>query len=78
MCIRDSSNDEQWNELWENGEHLTSIKYIDSKFALYALHKFFVELELNPATDKIIGKVHFKTGKLLDKRNTLKFPTTFL
>jgi len=61
------SEDGQWNELWENGKHLTSIKYLDSKYSLYALHKFFVEVELHPVTDKIIGKVHFKTGHLLDK-----------
>ena len=61
------SETDQWNELWEKGAHLTSIMYLDSKYALYALHKFFVEVELHPVTDKILGKVYFKTGSLLNK-----------
>ena len=56
----------QWNELWENGKHLTSLKYIDKKFSLYALHKFFVEVELS-AMDKIVGMKIFKSRSLMEK-----------
>ncbi len=57
---------EQWNELWENGKHLANRKYLNAKFSLYALHMFFVEVELSP-NDTIIGKREFKTGRIMDK-----------
>ena len=60
------SEDEQWNELWENGKHLDNRKYLNAKFSLYALHMFFVEVELS-LSDKIIGKKEFKTGRIIDK-----------
>jgi hypothetical protein len=31
------------------------------------IHKFSIEVDLNPINDKIIEKVHFKTGQLLGK-----------
>ncbi len=58
---------EQWNDLWQNGKFITHYKAIDCKFSLYALHKFYVEVELDPVTDNIIGKAHFKSGHSLDK-----------
>lgn len=61
------SEDDQWNELWENGAYLTHRCSIGSKYALYALHKFFVQVELDAETDEIIEKVEFKTGELLDR-----------
>jgi hypothetical protein len=60
------STDEQWNELWNKGTHIDNRIYLDSKFSLYALHMFFVEVELSK-TDKIIAKIEFNTGELLDK-----------
>ena len=48
------------------GIHLTNRKYLNAKFSLYALHMFFVEVELSLA-DKIIGKKVFKTGQIMDK-----------
>lgn len=58
---------EQWNDLWQNGSFLTHRIESNKKFSLYALYDFFVEVELDPSTDKIVGKVHFKTGETLDK-----------
>ncbi len=60
------TEDEQWNELWANGKHLANRKYLKAKFSLYALHMFFVEVELS-SNDKIIGKKVFKTGRTMDK-----------
>ncbi|CAM4409947.1 hypothetical protein [Zobellia nedashkovskayae] len=57
----------QWSDLWENGIFLTNRKYLDSKFSLYVLHYFFVEVELDPVTNKIKGKTHFKQGEILNK-----------
>lgn len=61
------SEDEQWNDLWQNGEFITHFKAINCKFSLYALYNFYVEVELDQETDRIVGKVHFKEGHTLDK-----------
>ena len=61
------SQTDQWDDLWKNGEFIISINAIDSKYSLYALYGFFVEVELNSKSDKIIGKKHFKHGQLMDK-----------
>lgn len=61
------SEEEQWDELWDNGKHIHYYKSIDCKFALYALHKFFVEVELCVSTDKILRKHPFKYGNRMDK-----------
>ena len=58
---------DQWNILWENGQFLTNIKFKGKKYSLYALYDFFVEVELDPVTNKILDKVHFKTGATMDK-----------
>jgi hypothetical protein len=42
------------------------------RFALYALDKFFVEVEYNNSTNKITSLKSFKTGYLLDKYSNLK------
>ncbi|MFT7036458.1 MAG: hypothetical protein ACJA2S_004987 [Cyclobacteriaceae bacterium] len=61
------SEDEQWNDLWQNGTFLTHHIEPDKKFSLYSLYAFFVEVELDPRTNKIIAKAHFKTGETLDR-----------
>ena len=57
----------QWNGLWKNGKFLTNRKYLDSKFSLYAIYDFFIEVELDPVTNKIKSKTHFKQGEILNK-----------
>ncbi|MBT2163517.1 hypothetical protein [Zobellia barbeyronii] len=54
------------NELWANGTHLANSKYLNVKFSLYALHMFFVEVELN-SLDKMLGMKIFKSGQIKDK-----------
>ena len=61
------SENEQWNDLWQNGTFLTHRIEPYNKFSLYTLYDFFTEVELDPETDRIIGKKHFKTGETLDK-----------
>ncbi|WP_405247847.1 hypothetical protein [Cellulophaga sp. Asnod2-G02] len=58
---------EQWNVLWDKGIYLTHYLGNNEKCNLYALGDFFVEVELNHKTEKIVGKSHFKAGHLLDK-----------
>lgn len=57
------SEEEQWNEPWENGTFLTHHIKPGEKFSIYGLYDFFVEVELDTRTDKIVGKAHFKTGE---------------
>lgn len=61
------TQEQQWDELWDNGKHITNYKSIDCSFSLYALHRFYVEVELCVSSGKILGKGIFKTGKTLDK-----------
>lgn len=59
--------EEQWNELWANGQFITHYISAKEKLSLYALHTFFVEVELDLKTNKIIGKGNFVSGHSLDK-----------
>ncbi|SFR65214.1 hypothetical protein [Maribacter stanieri] len=61
------SETDQWNDLWENGTYLTNHIEPDRKYNLYALYAFFVEVEYDPKSNKILGKGHFKTGDTLDR-----------
>lgn len=60
------SEEEQWNELWAKGKFITNLKLIDRKYSLYALHSFFVEVEMTNE-DKIVTKKLFMEGHLIDK-----------
>ncbi|MCX2680646.1 hypothetical protein OOZ15_11895 [Galbibacter sp. EGI 63066] len=42
-----------------------------TRYALYAVNKFFVEVEYNTITNKIVNKVSFKTGDKLDRYSNL-------
>lgn len=44
------------------------------RFALYAINKFFVEIEFDVKTNKIINKVSFITGEKLDRYSKLDLP----
>ncbi|WP_300025021.1 hypothetical protein [uncultured Maribacter sp.] len=61
------TEDEQWNDLWQIGIFLPHHTGHKEKFSLYALYDFFVEVELDLNTNKMIAKGHFKTGETLDK-----------
>ena len=61
------SDENQWNTLWEKGKYVDSFKSIDCSRVLYAIDKFFVEVELCPIKEHIIAKSVFKAGPSLDK-----------
>lgn len=61
------SDEDQWDELFDNGKHLTDYKSIDCSFSLYALHKFFIEVEFDPLYGNSIGKHVFVHGARIDK-----------
>jgi hypothetical protein len=43
----------------------------NQRFNLYAIDKFFVEVEYNNTENKIVGLISFKTGDLLDRYSHL-------
>lgn len=57
--------DDQWDTLWDFGKYLTHRIKEESKYVLYAMDMFFVEVELD-GSDKIVGKKVFRHGHNLD------------
>lgn len=45
----------------------------DKRFALYALYKFFIEVEYDIEKNKITNKVSFIYGEKLDRYSKFKF-----
>ena len=66
------SDHEQYDLLFTQGDFLDMIIAGNSRFAVYALFKFFVEIEYNNRENKIIGLKSFVTGKIMDKYSKLK------
>lgn len=61
------SHEDQWDTLWEEGVYLTSFKSIDCCFHLYAVGRFFVEVELCPIKESILNMGVFVHGRKMDK-----------
>lgn len=61
------SEDDQWSALWDKGRFVTNIKMIDASFSMYAIDKFFVEVEHHSVTSKPVQKYQFIHGHRLDK-----------
>ena len=61
------SEDDQWDTVFSIGKFLDIFIEGNSKYVLYAIDKFFVEVEWNIENDNIIGKGEFKCGEILDK-----------
>ena len=61
------SHEEQWDTLWDEGIYLTQFKSIDCYFQLYAIDRFFVELELCPIRENILNMGVLVHGKKMDK-----------
>lgn len=50
------SEDDQWDAVFSIGKFLDIFIEGNSKYVLYAIDKFFVEVEWNIENDNIIGK----------------------
>ena len=61
------SETEQYCILWEDGILIDACLQGDVKKLLYAINNFYVELWCHVMTNKIIWKLSFKQGKLLEK-----------
>tara|TARA_R110001592_G_scaffold42009_2_gene136704 strand:+ start:2723 stop:2953 length:231 start_codon:yes stop_codon:yes gene_type:complete len=67
------SEHDKYDHVFTKGEFIDYKLKMEKHFALYAIDKFFVEIEYDKINNKIIGLKSFKTGELLDKYSNLKF-----
>ena len=61
------SEQDQYRILWEDGILIDACIEGDVKKLLYAIHNFYVELWYHALNNKILWKLSFKQGKLLEK-----------
>ena len=61
------SEDEEYNKVFAKGKFLDIVIEGNSKYVLYAIDMFFVEVIWDNEKDEIIGKGTFKEGDSLDK-----------
>ncbi len=61
------SEPEQYKVLWDDGVLIDACMDGEVKKLLYAIHNFYVELWCHVLTNKILWKLSFKQGKLLEK-----------
>lgn len=61
------SEDEEYNTVFDKGKFLDIVIEGSSKYVLYAIDKFFVEVIWDEEKDEIISKGVFKEGNSLDR-----------
>lgn len=61
------SEPEQYRVLWTDGVLIDGCMEGDVKKLLYAINNFYVELWYHVITNKILWKLSFKQGRLLEK-----------
>lgn len=57
----------QYDLVFSHGQFLTYHLEENKRYALYAINKFFVEIEYDVINNHIVNKVSFKSGKKLDR-----------
>jgi hypothetical protein len=61
------NDEEQYDVLWNDGVLIDACLQGTVKKLLYAIDNFYVELWCHTMTNKVIWKLSFKQGKLLEK-----------
>ncbi|GAA0871751.1 hypothetical protein GCM10009117_08970 [Gangjinia marincola] len=59
--------EEQFDHLWKQGQYLTQRSTIERRFAVYALHDFFVEIVYDRHSNSIVKHTSFIEGDILNK-----------
>lgn len=67
------NEEKQFYLIFNEGIFLDDYHENDKRFALYAMYKFFIELEYDIDKNKITNKVSFIYGEKLDRYSKLKF-----
>lgn len=58
---------EQWDELWEYGNHIAGIVTLEGNYTLYSLHSFYVDVFSHPISNRVIDNHAFVDGDRLEK-----------
>lgn len=58
---------EQWFEIWEYSIFLATAQTSDCNITLYTLHDFYVEVILDPISNKVLSNRAFENEKVLEK-----------
>jgi len=61
------NEEDQYRILWDEGVLIDACMEGEVKKLLYAINNFYVELWCHAKTNKIIWKLSFKQGRLLEK-----------
>jgi hypothetical protein len=61
------NDEEQYHILWNDGVLIDACLDGNVKKLLYAIHNFYVELWYHRLTNKVMWKLSFKQGRLLEK-----------
>lgn len=60
------SDEQQYQTVWDKGTHVGTAYKNGLTCQLYSVGDFYVEVQYNPGTNKIVGKLPFKQGAHLD------------
>ncbi|WP_034894550.1 hypothetical protein [Gillisia sp. Hel_I_29] len=63
---------DQFDLIFKEGIFLTYRLKLNSRFTLYALYRFFVEIEYDVKSNKIVNKVSLISGEKLDLYSNLQ------
>ena len=61
------SDHEQYDVVFAEGRFIDALIEENTRYALYAVDLFFVEIEYDVASNKIVGKTSFVTCEKLDR-----------
>ena len=65
------SEDDQWDTVFSIGKFLDIVIEGNSKYVLYAIDKFFVEVVWDIQKDEIVGCAAFEQGKTRDRHRSV-------
>ena len=72
------SEDEQYDTVFAKGRFIDIVIESNTKYVLYAIDRFFVEVIWDEEKDEIMGKGVFKEGISLDKYSNVPKEIWFL
>lgn len=61
------NDQDRYKVVFNEGSFIYSISEGNKKFALYAVNKFFVEVEYDSSLNKILNLISFREGSFLNK-----------
>lgn len=65
--FKDLAQNEQYDLVFSQGDFINYYLKGETRYALYSLFNFFVEIEYNVRKNKILDIIAFEDGKLLDR-----------